>query len=110
MTGLFATTVVPFHRVLFVIFTALLGISGSFIASNPDCVANWLSLIGAGIGMYVADVSGEIEINARRLVARGDIQLKGVREDLVKDNNPRLLAPLFLVSIILTLGGLIYGG
>jgi hypothetical protein len=110
MTALFAHTIVPSHRVLFVVATALLGVSGSFVATNPDCVANWMSFIGTGTAMYVGDVCGEIDNSARRLAARGDAQLGDLRETLVRDNGPKLLLLLFCASVVLVLVGFVYGG
>jgi hypothetical protein len=102
----YANHIIPAHRVLFVTATALLGVTGSYVAQDPHQFNHWLSFVGSAIAMYAAEICNEIDAEAHTLVLAGR-QLKGdERFDTLNARNPTGLIALSVLSILMIGSGL----
>lgn len=106
---LFSRYVVPGHRLIFVVATALLGVAGSYVSADPRNWTNWAFLIGAAMSMYGGDVCGEIESEARALRKPGSPIADQARIDALKHKRPRVLMPICAFGLALVIIGLLFG-
>jgi hypothetical protein len=110
MIDWFAHRVVPAHRVIFVVATALLGVAGSFVASDPRSISSWIFFVGSALGMYAGDVCNEIETDARTLASPGEPAGSDARLDALESRRPRALIAICILSLLMVMIGFASGG
>ena len=94
------------NRYVLVLATTVLGIAGSRVASDPKSLADWLIVSGAALALFVSDVCREAMDTASRLRTNTKEQRTRARADAFRARAPRITPLLFLLSVVLPLGGL----
>jgi hypothetical protein len=97
----------PGNRAILIPSTAILGVATSLIAESPDEIGNWLILIGAGIGIYVGDVYGQIENSSQALEKLSKVPRETSRANLLGSIGPKRLELWLFIALLLIFAGLV---
>ena len=103
---MFIKLMVGCHRALFTVATALVGVSGSLVADNPNIGGHYIFLAGSLVLMYVEDECSEIEQASRALGNPGS--LMDARVDVFETHNARLLYALAALALSLLVAGVVF--
>ena len=87
--------------------TAVLAVAGSLLAADPQQAGNWTLAIGAVHVMYVGDVIGAFEVEARELARTSSQKLERARIDILDTHGPGRLIVLTLAGLLLIFVGFV---
>lgn len=82
-----AKLLVPYHRWVFTLWTAFLGISGSLVATAPRSLGNFALLAASMVGMLVGEKLAQIDSQARTVSFHAKADLDSVRIEATMENS-----------------------
>ncbi|MCZ7589944.1 MAG: hypothetical protein M5U27_14020 [Gaiella sp.] len=98
---------VRFHRSMLVGGTIGLSVGTSRVATDPGELGSWLLLAGCGVLIVVADLSRDVEEDARALAASSGVSVPEARHDVYAAGHSVPMSLAFAAAIALTIAAFV---